>query len=282
LKPPATDLDIQLACPSCRTPLVSEGDLHCTSCGTAFPVRDGLPILLTAESTDATSTVAELYDGVAEDYDLVFASHVVEHYLARRAALVQRLLSRGAVLDVGCGTGILAARLANLGYEVAGVDLAPAMLARAQRRGLRHVYAARSTAMPFENGSFDLAITVATLHHLETPERVAGTIGEMGRVVRDGGFVVLWDHNPLNPYWPLLMHRVPQDSGDERLVPLEEILADVAAAGLAPHSIRQVGLVPDFMPAWLMPFWRTVEAAVEATPMLRRLTAHNVVVARKR
>ena len=61
---------------------------------------------------------------------------------------------------------------------------------------------------------------------------MAATVREMGRVVKRGGFVVLWDHNPANPYWPILMKRVPQDSGDERLVPLAELLDDIRAAGL--------------------------------------------------
>ena len=83
-------------------------------------------------------------------------------------------------------------------------------------RGLSGTFAGVTTALPFADNSFDLTLTVATLHHLETPERVAATVDEMGRVVRHGGFVVLWDHNPANPYWPILMKRVPQDSGDEQ------------------------------------------------------------------
>ena len=169
-----------------------------------------------------------------------------------------------------------------MGYAVAGVDLSPAMLAKARNRGVSQVYAALSTALPFEDSAFDLAITVATLHHLETPERVAGTIAEMARVIRPGGFTVFWDHNPLNPYWPLIMSRVPQDSGDERLVPLREVLDDVAAAGLEVISARRVGLVPDFLPRWMLPAWQRVEALVEATPGLHSFMAHNVVVARKR
>jgi hypothetical protein len=46
----------------------------------------------------------------------------------------------------------------------------------------------------------------------------------MGRVVRPAGYVLIWDHNPLNPYWPILMKRVPQDHGDERLVSVWELL----------------------------------------------------------
>jgi SAM-dependent methyltransferase len=155
------------------------------------------------------------------------------------------------------------------------------MLSRARTRGLVGTYAAVTTALPFAEGSFDLALTVATLHHLETPERVAATVAEMGRVVKRGGYVVLWDHNPANPYWPILMKRVPQDSGDERLVPLAELLADVRASGLQAYRVLRSGFTPDFLPRSLAAPWRLVERCVEITPGLNVLAAHNVVVARK-
>jgi hypothetical protein len=111
---------------------------------------------------------------------------------------------------------------------------------------------------------------------------VAATVSEMARVVKHGGFVVLWDHNPANPYWPILMKRVPQDSGDERLVPLDELLHDVHAVGLEPHKVMRSGFTPDFLPARLSGVWRWIERAVEITPGVNALAAHNVVVARKR
>jgi len=83
--------------------------------------------------------------------------------------------------------------------------------------------------------------------------------------VKRGGFVVLWDHNPANPYWPILMKRVPQDSGDERLVPLAEILADTRAAGLREHAVFRSGFTPDFLPASLAGVWGWVERAVDAS-----------------
>ena len=107
------------------------------------------------------------------------------------------------------------------------------------------------------------------------------TVREMGRVVKRGGFVVLWDHNPANPYWPILMKRVPQDSGDERLVPLAELLHDVRSAGLAPHRVFRSGFTPDFLPVQLETPWSWVERLVEVTPGVNILAAHNVVVARK-
>jgi SAM-dependent methyltransferase len=280
---PALDPSDFLACPACRSPLQPQDQrLLCAGCGASYERAGGVPLLFeaTAFADDAERQQA-LYNQVAHEYDDVFPAHVADHYLDKRVAIVRSLLPAGRVLDVGCGTGQLAERIVAAGYQVIGVDLSPGMLQRALARGLAGTFAAFSSALPFADGSFDLALTVATLHHLETPVRVAFTIAEMGRVVRPGGYVLLWDHNPLNPYWPILMKRVPQDSGDERLVPMGEILADVKAAGLEVVWARRLGLVPEFVPARLMPLARLAERLVEIAPGLRLLAAHNVIVARK-
>ena len=274
---------IPVVCPRCHGAFdPRDASLACQRCGTVYPVRDGIPILF-GEPTgaDDVAHVQTLYDDVADEYDHVFSPHVLNHYLDKRLGVVREILPGGRVLDVGCGTGALAAHVASDGYNVVGVDASPGMLRQARQRGLAGVYAAFATALPFPDGAFSLAYTVATLHHLETPERVAATIAEMARVVRSGGHVLLWDHNPLNPYWPIIMSRVPQDSGDERLVSLGEILADVQVAGLHVVAARRLGLVPDFTPAPLMPLVRGLERTVETTPLLNRLAAHNVVIARK-
>jgi SAM-dependent methyltransferase len=60
--------------------------------------------------------------------------------LARNAAevLLRRLaadgVAEGLVVDLGCGSGILAEMLCNSGYDVLGIDISPAMLDMARRR----------------------------------------------------------------------------------------------------------------------------------------------------
>ena len=41
--------------------------------------------------------------------------------------------------------------------------------------------------------------------------------------------MLVWDHNPRNPYWRRLMAKVPQDDGSERLVPEAEVARGLAA-----------------------------------------------------
>lgn len=222
------------------------------------------------------------FDAIAGEYDESLPAHVVRHYLNKREAFVRRHVPPGPALDLGCGTGLLAERLAGAGYGVVGLDPSRGMLAELRRRrpGLPTV-AGGGVALPFADGSFALTYCVAVMHHVADPEAVRRTLIEMARVTRPGGHVLIWDHNPRNPYWPLLMRRVPQDTGAERLIPEGEILDGLAAGGARPVLTAQLGLVPDFAPPALLAAAAAAERVVEAVPGLRRICAHNVVLARK-
>lgn len=222
------------------------------------------------------------FDEIADQYDEALPAHVVEHYLDKRVAYVRQILPAGSVLDVGCGTGILAGRLAAAGYEVTGVDPSAGMLAHVQdhtpevstRQG-------SATELPFEAGSFDLVMCVAVMHHIADPADVHRSLGEMVRVTRPGGLTMVWDHNPRNPYWKNLMARVPQDDGSERLIPEAEVIRGLTDGGGVVSSSVQSGLVPDFVPPRLLPLAARAERLAERVPGVNRLCAHNVVVARK-
>jgi ubiquinone/menaquinone biosynthesis C-methylase UbiE len=222
------------------------------------------------------------FDAIAADYDDTLPAHVVEHYLRKRTAFVVANCPRGAGLDVGCGTGALAARLAAAGYDMVGADPSEGMLAVLRERAPAvTAVAAHGTSLPFADASFDLVISVAVMHHIADAGAVRRTLAEMVRVLRPGGRVVVWDHNPRNPYWGRLMARVPQDTGDERLIGEVELLDGLRAAGAAIVRSEQLGLVPDFVPRAALPVAAAAERAVEHTPLLRRLCAHNVVLATK-
>ena len=52
------------------------------------------------------------FDRIAHEYDESLPPHVVEHYLAKRVRYIGEHCPSGRLLDVGCGTGVLAGRLA--------------------------------------------------------------------------------------------------------------------------------------------------------------------------
>ncbi len=223
------------------------------------------------------------FDAIAAGYDESLPAHVVAHYLDKRVRFLTGCVAvPGRGLDVGCGTGVLAARLAALGWRMDGIDPSQGML-DVMARDAPEVRGRRGSGddLPYDGDRFDLVTTVAALHHVAAADAVRDTLVEMARVVRPGGRIVVWDHNPRNPYWKLLMARVPQDDGSERLIPEREVLAGLAAGGAEVLSSEQLGFVPDFVPRRLLGAAARAEVAVERTPLLRRLCAHNVVVATK-
>src|SRR5215210_5461038 len=224
------------------------------------------------------------FDAIAEIYDSVFPPRIVEHYLQRRARYVlDHTAARGqSALDVGAGTGLLAERLSDLGLGVVALDPFTEMLGQLQRRRPAiETVVAHGDDIPFPDATFDLTYSVAVMHHIAEPPLVWRTLSEMVRVTRPGGRILVWDHNPLNPYWSLLMRRVPQDTGAERLVPLPELIAGLRDAGAGIVRADRLGFMPEFVPRWLLNPATAVERTVEATPSLRRFCAHNVVLAIK-
>lgn len=274
----------QLACPDCHSPLQgADAALRCLGCGRCFPVYDGIPHLFARDAGGPREEqTRELYDSIAEEYDeQSIPPHVAEHYLRKRVALVRALMPAGRLLDVGCGTGRLAARLVELGYSLTGVDISHGMLRRMARLTTAAPVAAYGYALPFADDVFDGALTIATLHHIADPARVTRTIQEMVRVVRPGGVTLIWDHNPGNPYWPLLMRRVIQDIGIERLIPLDELLAALRPLPVRELRVWRLGFVPDFTPPPLVGAAAALERLLESLPLVRRVAAHNVVAAVK-
>ena len=170
----------------------------------------------------------------------------------------------------------------DLGLGVVALDPFPQMLGQLrQRRPDIETVVAHGDDIPFPDDVFDLTYSVAVMHHIAEPSQVRRTLSEMVRVTRPGGRILVWDHNPLNPYWSLLMRRVPQDTGAERLVPLPELVAGLRDAGADIVRTERLGLMPEFVPRWLLDPAAAVERMVEATPGLRRFCAHNVVLAIK-
>jgi SAM-dependent methyltransferase len=223
------------------------------------------------------------FDQIATAYDEALPAHVVEHYLSKRTRFVLDHCPGGSALDVGCGTGALATRLAGVGYAMTGVDPSEGMLEVLRTRA-PEVDAVRGsgTSLPFADDSFDLVLSVAVMHHIADPGDVLRTLAEMVRVAKPSGRVLVWDHNPRNPYWKSLMARVPQDTGEERLIAEHELLAGLRAAGAEILFSAQLGMVPDFTPRRALRLAAAAERAAEGMPLVRHLCAHNVILAAKR
>jgi len=122
-------------------------------------------------------------------------------HIAKRLSFPRRLdvrmirpwlpnLAGGRMLDVGCGDGYWSGRIARwCGARADGVDVDPAAIATAARRdGGVTFRVASAEDLPFAGGVFDLVVSLSVLQFVRRGERA---LGEMRRVLRPGGRLVL-------------------------------------------------------------------------------------------
>jgi SAM-dependent methyltransferase len=104
--------------------------------------------------------------------------------------LLLRSVPAGAqrVLDVGCGAGTLARKLAGSVPQVDGIDLSPAMIEAARREAPRNVTFSVGDALTLDPapGSYDAVLSSAVLHHLPLAE----ALPRMAGWLRPGGVLV--------------------------------------------------------------------------------------------
>jgi SAM-dependent methyltransferase len=123
------------------------------------------------------------------------------------------------VLDVCCGTGLLAVELAALGYEVVGLDGSEAMLARARRRLRSEVRLVRSTLPALAvTGEFDAAVcTFDGLNYL-TPADLRSTLAALALRLRPAGWLVFDVHTDAMMAFTVSRPVVRGEEGEHRFV----------------------------------------------------------------
>jgi demethylmenaquinone methyltransferase/2-methoxy-6-polyprenyl-1,4-benzoquinol methylase len=224
------------------------------------PARSGNPV--------PEASVAALFDEIAPVYDrlntlLTFGR---DGRWRRRAVEVTGLERGGSVIDVACGTGKLAAELADrVGPfgRVLGVDISPGMVSRGVSSFADLVQlefrVGNALALPARDGEFDAATIAFGMRNLSDFE--AG-FRELRRVVRPGGKVVCLELTTPRPAWwgRLFLgtfRRVAPAAGRMfgrvaayRYLPAsldgfpdaERLSATMRAAGLSDVRVRRMGL----------------------------------------
>jgi len=110
--------------------------------------------------------------------------------------LVERHLAGSRrILDVGCGEGQIARRVAADAAMVVGVDPTAAQIVEARARGGGPVYArADADHLPHPDAAFDAVVMCLVIEHLDPFEP---SIREMARVLSPGGTFLLLMNHPL-------------------------------------------------------------------------------------
>jgi SAM-dependent methyltransferase len=134
--------------------------------------------------------------------------------------------------DIGGGTGNYALALAAEGWRPVVVDRSPQMLAQATEKGLTTV-GADATRLPFAAESFDAAMLVSMLHHVDDP---AQALTQAKRVLRPGGHlaVMVFTREDIADAWCLDYFPSSRPWMEQTHMPLATLFAELPGARRLP------------------------------------------------
>lgn len=204
--------------------------------------------------------VADHYDAVADDYHRQYqrenleteASYPANYF--RLQILTRRLVETGcqSVFEVGVGEGTPLVTMAKAGLEVAGCDIAEAMVERARARFAEAgLDPARITwgdltdsltlAPHLKDGPFDAVMAAGVLPHVASDELA---LANMGMMIRDGGRMFLEFRNKL--FSMFTFNRLTADFIlDDLLVGVDAGVKDAVAAAIRPRLAMDMPPVRD-------------------------------------
>ncbi|MBU4501413.1 MAG: class I SAM-dependent methyltransferase [Nanoarchaeota archaeon] len=111
-----------------------------------------------------------------------------------RLKLVKNFLPRNGnglkLLDLGCGTGLVALDLSKKGYDSYGLDVMDEAIKYCNLRGLKNVVKGSILKIPFKENSFDIATCIDVIYHEYVTDDVK-SLKEIFRILKPGGRLVL-------------------------------------------------------------------------------------------
>jgi len=102
------------------------------------------------------------------------------------------LTSKSTVLDIGCAKGFMLYDFQRLipGISVSGIDISDYAIKNAKKEVKDNCKVANATDLPFEDNSFDVSISITTMHNLEGDDLIKA-LKEIERVSSVGSFITV-------------------------------------------------------------------------------------------
>lgn len=198
------------------------------------------------------------FDRYAREYRAMHAQSIrasgeEPEYFARYKIEEMRRVLAGAVpatiLDFGCGIGgsIPHLRAAFPEARIHGTDVSGESLALARERCGDAATFARidDGRLSCDDASVDLVFTACVFHHIEPAQRDAA-LQEIRRVLKPGGALFFFEHNPANPLTVRAVRDCPFDE-HAILLPSKESLQRIAAAGFRAPRVTYTVFFPNLL-----------------------------------
>ncbi len=134
-----------------------------------------------------------IWDRLAQNYDHNVMQSFEQAYALTVDMIAEKLTPQSRVLEVGCGTGIIALEIAPKVDKMVGVDISPAMIEVAKTKAgslaLKNVHfeVGDGYDLPYEARSFDQVLLTNLLHVVKNPDAI---LQEAKRLLKPGGLLI--------------------------------------------------------------------------------------------
>ncbi len=172
--------------------------------------------------------------------------------IARECGAAPRVMATvSRVLDFGAGIGnsVPYVRKHLPGAELTCLDLSQRSLEVAQKRfgDMAHYVRFDGARIPFSDDHFDIAYAMCVFHHINHADHRA-LLQELRRVVRPGGSLFIFEHNPFNPLTVRVVNNCPFDE-NAHLIRGHEMKRRLLTAGFASARTSYRVFFPHFLRA---------------------------------
>jgi ubiquinone/menaquinone biosynthesis C-methylase UbiE len=216
------------------------------------------------------------FDRFASEYETLLERHTriggeeTGYFASYKVQTVRDVVARRGetgkirILDFGCGVGQSTPFFRQLfpQAELLGADVSSDSITIAQKRNgamARYRVFGEDEPLPYEDNSIDIAFTACVLHHIPHADHPR-VLQELRRVLKPGGLLFVFEHNPLNPLTVKIVKECPFDE-NAVLIRAGLMKERMVAAGFETVRLRYCLFIPGWL-HWLRP----IESALTWCP----------------
>lgn len=154
-------LRLGLACPKCKISIKKVNNhLACISCLKTYPIKNGIPILLTNKNNWPQNLKRSI-----REYEALFSGNGWFNAADGSYDCLAAIARGNKTLNIACGEGWIEQRSPN----TIGLDFSQNALLRAKKNGAKYAVLATAENLPFVDNSFDIVICAGSLEHFSNP-----------------------------------------------------------------------------------------------------------------
>jgi SAM-dependent methyltransferase len=153
------------------------------------------------------------------------------------------------ILDAGCGIGLTDRYLKEAYPNITGFDVSPKSVELAAQANPGLSYRCEPSGhLPFEDGRFDVVFAICVVHHVPPAEWLS-FFRQLHRVMKPGGLLAIYEHNPWNPATQWVVSRCEFDR-DAVLLSSSKCRTLAKQAGFFAPRTRNLLFLPFESPTW--------------------------------